>query len=231
MKATIIVMVALLAGGCSMFTQQEDRWVEMFDGKTLNGWTQLNGTAKYTVQYATIHGRTTEGSPNSFLCSDKEYGDFELKFEVKCDTGLNSGVQIRSAQKAVEDAKKGGNKNEKEGRVFGPQVEIEGSPGQAGYVYGEATEWKWLSPEPKSDDKTVKEHSHFKNDEWNKFRVVAEGSRIQTFINGVPVADLTHEGIYETHPKGFIALQVHGIPKDKGPFEVAWRKIRIRELK
>jgi hypothetical protein len=60
---------------------------------------------------------------------------------------------------------------------------------------------------------------------------VANGPRIQTFINGNAVADLTHEDIYKTHPRGHIGLQVHGIAAGTGPFDVSWRKLRIRELK
>ena len=44
-----------------------DGWVSLFDGKTLEGWTQKNGTAKYEVVGNTIKGTTNEGSPNSFL--------------------------------------------------------------------------------------------------------------------------------------------------------------------
>ena len=62
----------------------------------MNGWTQKNGTATYRVEDGTIVGKTNEGSPNSFLCTDKDYSDFELTFEVKVDDELNSGVQIRS---------------------------------------------------------------------------------------------------------------------------------------
>ena len=173
-------------------------------------------------------GKTVEGSPNSFLCTDKTYGDFELEFEVKVDDGLNSGVQIRSRQK---DADTGEGKNDKKGRVYGPQVEIEAGPGQAGYIYGEATEFKWLSEAPKSDDKKVSEHKHFKNGKWNKFRVVAKGNNIKTWVNGKAVANLTHDGIHALNPDGFIGLQVHSIKKGSGPYEVRWRNIRIKELK
>ena len=76
-----------------------DEWSPLFDGKTLDGWRQRNGTATYRVENGTIVGRTEEGSPNSFLCTDKLYGDFELEFDVKCDPRLNSGVQIRSKAK------------------------------------------------------------------------------------------------------------------------------------
>ncbi|WP_339911110.1 DUF1080 domain-containing protein [Symmachiella dynata] len=192
-------------------------WVELFDGKTLDGWTQRNGTATYRVEDKTIVGKTKTGSPNSFLCSDKDYGDFELEFEVKVHDKLNSGVQIRSQTKETPT-----------GRVNGPQVEIEASGdggAEAGYIYGEATGRGWLTPEDE-----LKPHKQFKDGQWNKFRVVARGPRIQTWINGKPIADLTDEPIYKSHPKGFIGLQVHGIGKDKGPYEVAWRNIRIKEL-
>jgi hypothetical protein len=71
-------------------------WVSLFDGKSLDGWVQKNGTATYRVENGAIVGRTAEGSPNSFLCTVKDYADFELEFEVKVDDALNSGVQIRS---------------------------------------------------------------------------------------------------------------------------------------
>lgn len=192
----------------------EEGWIKLFDGKTLEGWVQKNGTATYRVEDGVIVGKTSEGSPNSFLCTEKLYGDFELEFEVKVHDKLNSGVQIRS------QTKDGPN-----GRVNGPQVEIEAGPAQAGYIYGEATGRGWLTPEER-----LKPHDHFKNGQWNQFRVVARGPRIQIWINGQPIEDLTDEEIYKTHPKGFIGLQVHGIAKGTGPYEVAWRNIRLREL-
>jgi hypothetical protein len=190
-------------------------WVSLFDGKSLDGWVQKNGTATYRVENGAIVGRTAEGSPNSFLCTVKDYADFELEFEVKVDDALNSGVQIRSQTR-------GGTPD---GRVNGPQIEIESSPGESGYVYGEGTDRGWLTPENR-----LKTHSHLKNGEWNRYRIAAQGPRIQTWINGQKIEDLTDEPIFKTHPKGFIGLQVHSIGKGEGPFEVAWRNIRIREL-
>jgi hypothetical protein len=214
----------------------EEKWISLFDGKTLNGWKMAeHGKAKYEVKDGTIHGTTVEGSPNSFLASEKEFGDFELEFEVKVHDELNSGVQIRSRGKTEADvdaeAARTGSRPQGEGglgRFHGPQVEIESGPGQAGYIYGEATQYGWLSPEPKDEKHT---HDYVKNGEWNKFRILAKGSRIQTWINDHQVADLTHEDIYKTHPKGHIGLQVHGVAAGSGPFDVAWRNIRIREVK
>ena len=213
-KLSVALFGVVLTAGYSVASE----WESLFDGKSLEGWTQKNGTATYRIEDGAIVGKTKEGSPNSFLCTDKLYGDFELEFEVKVHNSLNSGVQIRSQTKDGTNA----------GRVNGPQVEIEasGSGGaEAGYVYGEATGRGWLTPKER-----LKKHKHFKDGQWNKYRVIAKGPRIQTWINDQPIEDLNDEAIYKTHPKGFIGLQVHGIRKGSGPYEVSWRNLRIKEL-
>ena len=194
--------------------------VSLFDGETLDGWTQKNGSATYEAVDGTILGTTKEGSPNSFLCTDKEYCDFILTFKVKVDNELNSGVQIRSNTMPPK-------KGEKYGRVNGPQVEIEASGekgAEAGYIYAEAC-GGWMT----SKDFLIP-HKAFKDGKWNKYRIEARGANIQTWINGVPISNLIHETRYASHPKGFIGLQVHGIGKGKGPFQVAWKDIKIKEL-
>lgn len=183
-------------------------WVTLFDGESLKGWTQRNGTASYRVENGTIVGKTAEGSPNSFLCSNQDYGDFELAFEVNVDESLNSGVQIRSKTR------------EEGGRVYGPQVEIESAPGEAGYIYGEATGRGWITKEQPIKDA-------YQNGKFNQFRVRAVGDRIQTWINDTKIADIVDP---ESAHEGFIGLQVHGIPKDQGPYEVRWKNIRVRPL-
>ncbi len=188
-----------------------DGWSSLFNGKSLEGWQQRNGWAVYRIDGDSIHGTTSKNSPNSFLCTTKDYSDFELRFEVKVHNSLNSGVQIRSKSLADRD----------NGRVHGPQVEIEASPGESGYVYGEATGRNWISP-------TQPPHSYLKNDDWNQYYIRAKGKRIQTWINGKLVEDITDP---LSHDLGFIGLQVHGIGADQGPFDVRWRNIEIRELK
>ena len=219
-----VAVVLLLVIGPSWATA--DEWVSMFNGKTLAGWTQKNGTATYVVKDGAILGTTNEGSPNSFLCSNKLYGNFELQFEVKLiNDELNSGVQIRSQTKELNDKEK--KRGDKFGRVNGPQVEIEATKGngaESGYIYGEAC-GGWMTPKDE-----LKPHKHFKNGEWNKYRVLAEGARIQTWVNGNQVSDLVDEEKLKSHPKGFIGLQVHGIRKGSGPYSVAWRNVKIREI-
>ena len=194
----------------------DEGWVSLFDGKTLDGWEQRNGTAKYEVKDGAILGSTVAGSPNSFLCSKKDYGDFELEYETKLlNDELNSGVQIRSHSRP----------DYRNGRVHGPQVETEASPGQAGYIYGEASTGAWISPN--ADEKPT---SAFKNGEWNKYRVVATGPRVQTWVNGEPITDVSDAEANNATDPGFIGLQVHQF-KGPHPAQVLWRNIRIRELK
>lgn len=201
--------------GCSQpGARSENGWREMLDGKTLAGWTQRNGTATYRVEGDCIVGQTKAGSPNSFLCTDELFGDFEMTFEVKVDDRLNSGVQIRSQTR-------GGPR----GRVNGPQVEIEASlqnGAEAGYIYGEAA-GGWMTPK-----ELLIPHHHFQDGKWNRYRILAEGPRIQVWLNGIQVSDLVDEKKFASHPSGFIALQVHGIGRREGPFEVRWRKLRIK---
>ncbi len=185
-----------------------DGWKSLFDGKSLSGWTQKNGTASYRVEEGVIVGKTAVGSPNSFLCSDENYKDFELTFEVNVDAGLNSGVQIRSQTR------------DEGGRVYGPQVEIESAPGESGYIYGEATGRGWITKE-----QPIK--NAYQNGEFNRYRVRAIGDRIQTWINDTKIADIVDP---ESSSEGFIGLQVHGIGKNQGPFEVRWRDIRVRPI-
>jgi hypothetical protein len=199
------------AGEMALIDDIEDGFVSLFDGKTLAGWEQKNGTATYEVVDETILGTTVEGSPNSFLCTDKEYSDFDFRFEFKVDKELNSGVQIRSMSKP----------GFQKGRVHGPQVEIEGNPGEAGYIYSEATGRKWISPEQPIKDSV-------KNGEWNTYRVVADGARVQTWVNGRAIEDIEMDPVESR--KGFFGLQVHSIKKGAGPYKVQWRNIRIKEL-
>jgi len=190
----------------------DDGWVDLFNGKDLEGWEQINGTAKYEAKDGCVVGTTVANSPTSFLCTNKKYGDFELEFEVKVHPELNSGVQIRSESKPEF----------KNGRVHGYQVEI-AINGFSGGIYDEARRAKFLN----ADKPTDEIRKLLKKDEWNKYRVVCQGDHIQTWVNGVKVTDLKDD-MTQT---GFIALQVHGVGKRADPLTVQWRNIRLRELK
>ena len=107
----------------------QGRFQPLFNGKDLKGWTQCNGKALYKVEKGEIVGTTVEGSPNSFLCTDKEYGDFVLEYETKTEPVLNSGVQIRGHRYAADTMVMTNNgktiveRKHPAGRVYGYQVE------------------------------------------------------------------------------------------------------------
>ena len=206
---SVVVAVSILgAVGFAMAAEPCEGFKSLFDGKTLEGWEQHGGKAVYAVEDGAIVGHSVPNTSNSFMCTKERFGDFELLFEVKVDRRLNSGVQIRSNIRPDSD------------RVFGPQVEIETGPGEAGYIYGEATGRGWLS-----QDRSKK--ITLKSDEWNQYRVLAKGANIKTWVNGEPVADLTDE---KSAKEGIIGLQVHGVGGRTEPMYVRWQNIKIRVL-
>ena len=189
----------------------EAEWEPLFNGEDLTGWTIRGGRADYEIRDGAIVGISKKGGPNTFLCTDRPFGDFRLELEFKVDPRLNSGVQIRS------EARPRGNSEV----VFGYQVEIDPSPrAWSGGIYDESRRG-WLNNlEERPDARAA-----FRQNQWNTYRVEAIGDRIRTWINGVPAADLRDSMTLS----GFIALQVHGTNHDD-PLEVAWRNLRIQDL-
>ena len=207
-----------------------EEWVDLFNGKTLEGWSIHSGFAKYELKDGMVVGTAVEGSPNTFLCSDKEYGDFILEFEVKCDPQLNSGVQIRSHVSDGStffvfqgpDGKLRQRVNPPD-RVYGYQVETASAEmGTSGGIYDEARRAFFLA-DIRSDPAAAKA---FKDNQWNKYRIECRGSSIKTWVNDVPCADLKDS----MNAKGIIGLQVHGLGKNFQPYQVRWRNLRIKEL-
>jgi sugar lactone lactonase YvrE len=203
----LIALIALAPLLCS----SADTWTELFNGENLDGWVQRGGTATYQVENGVIVGTSVAKTKNSFLCTEKDYGDFILEFEFMVDPMLNSGVQIRSESKP----------DYRKGVVHGYQCEID--PSDRGWTTGIYDESRrgWLNTLEDNDAARFA----FKQGDWNLVRIEAIGPRIRTFLNGVPAADLK-DG--ETL-KGFIALQVHGVPDEWVGREVRWRNLRIME--
>ncbi|MEN8200971.1 MAG: DUF1080 domain-containing protein [Bacteroidota bacterium] len=206
----------------------QEQWIKLFNGENLEGWSVHSGQAKYRVEDGCIVGQAVPNSPNSFLCTDREFEDFILEFEVLLvDPELNSGVQFRSQ---IADSElvfwfrndKGEYKPNRipADRVYGYQVEI--ATGGAGGVYDEARRamLPWW-PDPDS-----KEGKVFKNKKWNKYRVECKGDAIKTIVNGVVVNDF-RDGLSR---KGIIGLQVHDVGEDPTPYQVRWKNIRILPL-
>jgi hypothetical protein len=224
MKANILIAALAAWFLATPLLAGDGGWIPLFDGKTLDGGTVRGGTATYKVEDGMVVGMTVEGSPNTFLCRGP-FSDFELEFDVKCDKELNSGVQIRSHLYETDTPQESNPKQiRKQGVVYGYQCEIAATEtGTSGNFWDEARRTKWL------DDFSEKPEAKkaFKNNEWNHYRIVAQGDHIRSWVNGVPCADF-HD---KTDANGFIGLQVHGIKKGDGPYQVRWKNIRIRQLK
>lgn len=206
----------------------QEKWTDLFDGESLNGWSIHSGHALYKVENNCIVGQAVPNSPNSFLCTDQEFADFILEFEVLLeDSELNSGVQFRSQIADQElmfwfrnsEGKYQANKIPSD-RVYGYQVEI--ATGGAGGVYDEARRamMPWW-PDPDSDEGKV-----FKEKQWNSYRIECMGDTIKTIVNGMVINNF-RDGLTR---KGIIGLQVHDVGEDSTPYQVRWRNIRIREL-
>ena len=187
------------------------QWRNLFNGKDFTGWKILNGKARYTIKNGEITGTTVFGEPNTFLATEKDYGDFILEFEFKVDSTMNSGVQFRSESKA----------DYKNGRVHGYQYEIDPSKrGWSGGIYDEARR-DWLY----QLDLNTPAKTAYKKAQWNKARIECLGNNIRTWLNGIACAYV----IDNLSPGGFIALQVHSISKkeDEGK-QITWRNLRIQ---
>ena len=216
---TIAVSSTVLAQG---LRADSNGFSPLFEGKTLSGWTQRGGKAKYEVIDGVIVGTSVAQTPNSFLCTDKEYGDFVLEVELKVDNELNSGIQIRSHCFDEETEFKG--KKIPAGRVHGYQVEIDPSKRSfSGGIYDEGRRG-WLYEPCGAQHKAARDA--FQGESWNKYRIEARGNSIKTWINGVQVADLKDD----VDRSGFIALQVHSVKDSLVGKKVRWRNIRIQEL-
>ena len=188
-----------------------DKWTVLFDGKNIDNWEVRNGTAQYTIEDDELVGTSKLNTPNTFLCTKKNYDNFILEMELNVDQPLNSGIQIRSNSLAVYN----------DGQVHGYQVEVDPSPRAfSGGIYDEGRRG-WIYPlcENQAGRKG------FKNDTWNHYRIEAIGADIRVWVNDIQTANLRDD----LTATGFIGLQVHSIGKDSSMIgkTVRWRNIKI----
>ena len=137
-------------------------WVDLFDGKTTDGWTLRAKVEQFEAKGGELH---LMSKLNVWVTTDIQMNDFEAELEVMLPEfqGFNSGLAFRC-------------QGEK-GKPKGYQIEIDRK--QPGGVFGIGL-GGWLT----------KEKGETKEGEWNHFKVRAEGERIQTWVNGEKVSDL-----------------------------------------
>lgn len=186
--------------------------VQLFDGRTLEGWE--GNSDIFRVQDGAIVGGTLKQKidHNWFLCTTKEYGDFELRLKCKLiGEGANAGIQFRT--------KRIPNHHE----VIGYQADM-GGPWW-GKLYDESRRRRVLAG-PESEAEQAKLAEVLKPNDWNEYVIRCQGTRIQIWLNGLKTVDYTEqeEGIERS---GVIALQIHGGP----PSEAWYKDIVLVELK
>ena len=196
---------------------KDSEWEYLFNGKDLNGWTSLQGTANFIVDNGEIIGISKLNSLSTYLVTNEKFNDFILEFEVYVSPGLNSGVQFRSLVY--------GDNHPRAGQVYGYQCELDTSEFRSwsGGIYDQSRRDLFLYPLTRNEEG----RNAFKNGFWNKIRVEAIGDNIKTWVNGIHCSNL----IDKTSKNGFIGLQIHSIQskRDEGKV-IRWRNIKICHL-
>lgn len=214
MKSKNLSLLFIVFFVVSTSAQTTAGWQNLFNGKDLTGWKRLGGTADFKAENGVIVGRTVTGSRNSFLCTEKEYGDFILEADVWVeDEEGNGGLQTRSH---IDAAAFNG-----EGRVYGRQCEVDPSFRRwSGGIYDEGRR-EWLYPMQLN----APAQNAFKNGQYNHYRVECIGNEMKTWVNGIATAYL----VDTIDAKGFIGLQVHAV-KDSSHAgkKVCYKNIRIK---
>jgi hypothetical protein len=177
-----------------------------FNGKNLDGFEGLIAE-HWSIKDGAIVGSTEPKGIkfNTFLCSKKKYGDFELQFQVRLKGGGgNSGVQVRSKIA-----------NPKTFAVAGPQADI--GAGYWGSLYGELFGGMMKEADKGAVNKVLKK------DDFNDYYIKCVGKHVTIKVNGVTTVDQEFAKMPED---GIIAFQLHG----GGPMEVTFRNIQFKDL-
>ncbi|MBM3426302.1 MAG: DUF1080 domain-containing protein [Bacteroidetes bacterium] len=195
----VILAALLLVGMKTVYAQKKEK---LFNGKDLTGWT-VYGTEKWYVENGLLVSESGPDKGYGYLGTTAEYGDFEVELEFKQEANGNSGVFIRST---VDGTK-----------VSGWQVEVAPPGNDTGGIY-ESYGRGWLvKPDPEKD-------KALKFGEWNKMKIVVQGDRVISYVNGVEMVNYSDEKIGAG--KGGVLLQIH----DGGGIKVYWRNIVLKKL-
>ena len=186
-------------------------WVNLFDGKTLSGWSEkggpYDGDADWTVEGGVIVGREAVGAKGGLLYTDELFGDFEFECDVKVNAPFDSGVFVRMLPKRR-----------------GAQFTIDDRPN--GEIFGIYSNG-WLFHESGGD-------AAWRSGEWCKVRVrcVGDPMHLSGWIDGKQVVDYqVPTGMDEKFAsEGRIGIQVHGGMNDPEDAAVRFKNLRARRL-
>lgn len=208
---------------------KEEGFVQMFDGKTMNGWDA--DTAYWRVENGALVGEVTPAKPlknNTFIIwRGGTPGDFEFRAEYKINAEGNSGVQYRSEElKDIPHALKG------------YQADIDGANTYTGQNYEERGRgflaMRGQIVELKTGEKPIILDSLGTSDslkglikvnDWNEIRIVAKGNNYKHYINGTLMSEATDNDSVNRKMSGVLGMQVHVMPSMK----VEYRNLRIKQ--
>lgn len=236
-----ILIAALLL--CASFSADAQKgFKKIFDGKTLKGWD--GDTAYWRVENGCLVGEITPTKllkTNSFIIwRGGTPGDFELTLEFRITATGNSGINYRSTQLTdIPFALRGyqadidganrytGQNYEERARTTlayrGEKVTIPSSTGEfKSHLKSNAwTERNVTGSLGASDSLRGK----IKSEDWNTCRLVAKGNRLQHYINGVLMSDVTDDDMENRRMNGLLGVQVHVGP----PMKVEYREIKLKK--
>lgn len=154
-------------------------WVQVFDGKSLNGWTPMPGV-EWRVEDGALVADKKTGNGNPSLVSNTSYKDFQIYAEVWISEDGNSGIYIRCT-----DPKNVSSRSAYEVNLY------DNRPGQEHSTGAIVDVAAVKLPAPKAGGK------------WNTLEVTAKGPLMTVVLNGVK----TSEGKDERFASGPIGLQ------------------------
>lgn len=207
--------------------------VSLFNGKDLKGW---DGDPRlWSVKDGVIRGETTKENPakgNTFLIwKGGEIADFELRLSFRINNG-NSGVQYRSKHLPFKET------DPNKWVISGYQAEVENTPGKVGFLYHERGRGSLCNVGEKvvigADGKPqvvgklgdrAAIGSTYKKGDWNDYIIIAKGSHLVHYLNGIQTVDVTDNDPKGGALKGVLALQIHAGP----PMVVEFKDIRLKQ--
>lgn len=223
--------------------QGEDGFVQIFDGETLNDW---EGDSTYwRVENGNLVGEVTPTTPlerNTFIIwRGGQPTDFELKVECRITADGNTGINYRSEQ--LEDIPYA---------LKGYQADIDGANRYTGQNYEERgrTTLAYRGQVVTIPPSTGPLQSHIKNnawipaivtdtlgssdslraqineEDWNECHLIVKDNRLQHYINGVLMSDVTDNDTTNRKLTGLLGVQVHVGP----PMKVEYRNMRLKQL-
>ncbi|GET35108.1 hypothetical protein PbJCM13498_39710 [Prolixibacter bellariivorans] len=193
----LLAAVALFSGFMS-----PPKTISLFNGKDLTGWT-VYGTEKWYVDNGELVCESGPDKEYGYLATDKYYKNFDLTLQFLQESNGNSGVFFRST---IEGTK-----------ITGWQCEVAPPGHDTGGIY-ESYGRGWLVQIPDEKEDILK------MGEWNTLRLRVVGPKVETWLNGKKMVELTDEKIGKAN--GSIALQIHA----GGGIKVRWKNIELKEL-